>query len=276
MTERRINPYGKNVFLTGGSSGIGLACANLLAQNGYKVFAASRTPQTESAYMPGGGEIHPVKMDVCDQKSIESAAEIILHNDVGIIIHSAGIGIACPAEDMPIEAVARLMDTNFFAVLHLNSLVVPRFRTRGSGLCIMISSVASLFPIPYQSHYCSSKSALEAYAASLRMELSDTNTKVCLVLPGDTNTGFTGARSFEVKKGSLNYDKCIRAVEKMEKDEIKGRPPISAAQVVLKLCTKRNPPLRTIVGFDYKLLAFLRRFLPQRLVEFILKKMYLG
>jgi len=61
----------------------------------------------------------------------------------------------------------------------------------------------------------------------------------------------------------------------MEKDELNGRQPISVARVILALSVMRNPPLRTIVGFDYKLLAFMRRLLPDRLIETILRKMYL-
>ena len=63
-------PYGKNVFLTGGSSGIGLSSASLLAKNGYTVYAASRSPQAKTQTFPGGGGLVPVKMDVCDDISV--------------------------------------------------------------------------------------------------------------------------------------------------------------------------------------------------------------
>jgi len=269
--------YGKNVFLTGGSSGIGLATAELFAENGYTVFAASRNPNMKVRSFPGGGEIRPIKLDVCDPRSVKKAAESVLSQaDIGIVIHSAGLGIACPAEEFPEDAIERLMETNFTSILRINSHFLPHLRNRKSGLCIMISSVASIFPIPFQSHYCSSKAAIDSYAAALRMELYKYKVKVSLLLPGDTHTGFTSARSYDILDSSPYYGTCINAVRKMEKDELGGRLPISAARKVYKLSMKRNPPLRTIVGFEYKLLAFVRRFLPDKLTEKILKSMYIG
>lgn len=269
-------PYGKNVFLTGGSSGIGLATAELLAAGGYTVYAASRNPQMSKEH-PNGGRICPITLDVRDPKSVETAASDVLSSaDIGIIIHCAGVGIACPAEDYHNDAVERLMQTNYNGVLRVNNRFLPHLRGRGGGLCIIVGSLAGILPIPYQSHYCASKAALDLYAAALRMELSDFAVRVTLVMPGDTNTGFTDARSYEIDETSPFYSACLSAVSKMEKDERSGRPPESSARAILRLSTKRNPPARLIVGFNYKLLAFLKRLLPDRLAECIIKAIYLG
>jgi len=273
-----MNSYGKNVLITGGSSGIGLATAELLAENGYKVYSASRNPRMDVQIFTGGGEIHPVKMDVSDLLSVDNAAELLLtttKTDIGIIIHCAGIGIACPGEEFPSDAISRLMETNYIGVLRVNSRLLPHLRERGSGLCIMVGSVAGLFPIPFQSHYSSSKSALDSYAAALRMELSQYGVKVCLVLPGDTNTPFTKSRSYDLDNSSPYYADCLKAVAKMEKDELSGRPPESSAKAIYKLCSSKTPPLRTIVGIEYKVFAFIRRLIPDTLIEYILRKMYL-
>ena len=289
-------PYGKNVFLTGGSSGIGLATARLLAENGYTVYAASRNPPQApdsqhgsqsgngpgnepgglQGNYPGGGAILPVKMDVRDPLSVDAAAEAVLAQaDIGIVIHSAGIGIACPAEDYPPSAVEGLMETNFTGVLLVNSRFLPHMRQRGGGLCLIVGSLAGIFPIPFQSHYSASKAALDLYAASLRMELRAHRVRVGLILPGDTDTGFTGARVYHIDEASPYYGACLKAVQKMEKDEAGGRPPESAARAILRNCRRKHPPLRTIVGLDYKLLAFLRRLLPDRLVEAIIRSIYM-
>ena len=271
------HPYGKYVLLTGGSSGIGLSAARLLAEHGYTVFAASRNPSDGIRSFPGGGEIRPVAMDLRETLSVDRAVESVLaQSDIGIIIHCAGIGIACPAEEFPSHAIDGLMDTNYTGVLLLNSRMLPHFRRRGEGLCLIIGSVASVFPVPFQSHYSASKAALESYAAALRMELSGYGVHVSVVHPGDTNTGFTGARAYEIADDSPYYEACVKAVGKMEKDETRGKSPTSVARVVLKLCHRRRPPPRTIVGFDYKLLVFLKRLLPDRAVEYILKLMYMG
>ena len=269
--------HGKNVFLTGGSSGIGLATAELFASSGCIVYAGSRNPKTEVYKFPGGGEIRPVAIDVCDIDSVRNVADTVLADaDIGIIIHCAGMGIACPGEDFT-DGVAALMDTNFNGVLRVNSCFLPHLRSRGGGACIMVGSVAGVYSIPFQSHYSASKAAIVSYAKALRMELRDFNIHVSVISPGDTSaTGFTAARTYEIGESSPYYDACRTAVAKMEKDEQNGRPPSSVAQVILKLCTQRNPSVHTVVGFDYKILVFLRRLLPERLMGHILRSMYLN
>jgi len=269
--------YGNQVLLTGGSSGIGLATAELFADNGYVVYAASRKPPGDVRVFPGGGEIKPVAMDVRDMQSVrEALGSVLMHSDIGIVIHCAGIGIACAGEDCPPDPVKSLMRTNYGGVLQVNSIILPHMRRRGGGLCIITGSVAGVFPIPFQSHYCSSKAALDLYAGALRMELRGYGVKTTLIMPGDTKTGFTGARKYEIDESSPLYPECLRAVKKMEKDELDGRPPASAARAMLKVSARKNPPARKVVGFDYKLLVFFKRLLPDRAIEYILKKIYLG
>ena len=217
--------YGKNVFLTGGSSGIGLATAELLASQGYIVYAGSRNPAAVSRSFSEGGEIHPVTIDVCDDTSVAKAAEATLAAaDIGIIIHCAGIGIACPAEDFPPTAVNKLFETNLLGVLRVNSHFLPHLRKRGSGLCIMVGSVAGIFAIPFQAHYSASKAALDSYTKALRMELKNFGVQASLVMPGDTATPFTGARSYQIAESSPYYQACCAAVTKMAQDEQKWPP----------------------------------------------------
>jgi len=267
--------YGKNVLLTGGSSGIGMATAELFAKCGYTVYSASRNPKNVRRVFDGGGEIIPVTLDVRDIESVKRATESILtQSDTGIVIHCAGVGIACAGEEFNETAINDLMDTNFNGVLRVNNYVLPHLRKRGSGLCIIVGSVGGVFPIPFQSYYCASKAALDLYSASLGMELHKYGVKVSLVMPGDTNTGFTGARKYEIDESSPYYEDCVRAVGKMEKDELAGKSPESVARVMLNLCSQKKPPARVTVGFDYKMLTFMRRLLPNRFVLFLLRKVY--
>lgn len=268
--------YGRNVFLTGGSSGIGLAAAELLAANGYIVYAASRNPHTTPRSFPGGGVIRPVKLDVCNAQSVSAVAcDVLSEADIGIVVHCAGIGIACPGEIFADEAVTGLMNTNFTGVLRVNNAFLPHLRQRGVGICVIIGSLAGLMPIPFQSHYCASKAALDLYSSTLRLELREYGVRVCLVMPGDTKTGFTDARTYEIDESSAYYNACLRAVRKMENDERNGRQPETVAHVILNLFDRENPPASVIVGFSYKLLALLQRLLPERLVLFILRKIYM-
>jgi len=269
-------PYGKNMFLTGGSSGIGLAAAELFASKGYTVYSASRSPAAGARSFPGGGEIRPVALDVRDARSVDAAAEAVLAKaDIGILVHCAGVGIACAGEEYAQGEVEDLIGTNLYGVMRVNSRFLPHMRGRGKGLCVIVGSVAGVFPIPYQSHYCASKAALDIYGAALRMELRGFGVRVSLVLPGDTSTGFTGARRYVTDESSPFHGACLRAVRRMERDEISGRPPESAARAIFGLSMRGNPPARKVVGLDYKLLVFLRRLLPDRFVEFALRAVYM-
>lgn len=265
------------MFLTGGSSGIGRETAELFAGNGYTVYAASRNPAKGIVSYPGGGEIRPVTMDVRDESIVDKVAgEILAESDIGIVVHCAGVGIACAGEDFPADEVNWLMETNFTGVLRVNSRFLPHLRMRGGGLCVIIGSIAGMFPIPFQSHYCASKAALDLYSSTLRMEMRDKGVKVCLLMPGDTKTGFTNARVYAIDDTSPYHDICLRAVKQMEHDEQNGHSPFKAARAIWKLSLRRAPPARTIVGAGYKLIALLKRLLPDKSVVFILRAIYMG
>ena len=107
-----------SILITGASSGIGLAAAELFAQNGFTVYAASRRCD-ESAQ----GLIINIRMDVCDEASVLRARDLIeARGGVGILLHSAGMGIAGAAEAPPEEAVRAQFEVNYFGVLRVNRI----------------------------------------------------------------------------------------------------------------------------------------------------------
>ena len=267
-------PYGRTALVTGGGSGIGQATARLLAQRGFTVYAASRSAVGPVETMESGGSLHPIVMDVTSQISVEQALESI-GPKIGVVVHSAGVGIAGAAADTDEAAIRRQFETNYFGVLRVNSALLPQMIGAKTGLVIMISSLAGLFPVPFQSHYCSSKAALEAYGRALRMELKPYGVRVALIQPGDTKTGFTEHRTYDIDPSSVFYETCRRAVGKMEQDEINGRSAESVAKRIVKLTMTPNPSVRNIVGGEYKALALLSRILPVGLVDRILEKMYI-
>jgi len=268
-------PYGKSILITGASSGIGLAAAELFARNGFTVYAALRRCE-ESAQ----GPIINIKMDVCDEASVLRARDFIeARGGVGILLHCAGMGIAGAAEDTPEEAVRAQFDVNYFGVLRVNRVFLPALRSRardgrGGGLVLLMGSVAGRLPLPYQSHYSATKHALDTYAESLRMEGAQFGLRAALIEPGDTKTGFTGARRMAVPEGSPYAGSCEAAVARMAHDEQNGAAPEKAARAALRLAQKKNPPVRVTVGAAYKLVLFLRRILPARACEFMLQRMY--
>lgn len=265
------NRYGKYVLVTGASSGIGKATALAFAERGCHVYALSRRAE-EKTEAVGKGSITSLAADVTKPQTLEKAFSKI--NELNIVIHCAGMGVSGSAECTPDEAARLQMDTNYFGVLNVNRLALPLLRKNSTSLVMITSSVAGFIPIPFQSHYSSSKYALEAYGEALRMEAKPFGVKVCLVEPGDTKTGFTAARSHNEPEGSPYLEKCTKAVARMEKDENNGKSPSSVAKVFLRQAGKRNPNVRVAVGFIYKFFAFLIRILPVKLKQFILSIMY--
>lgn len=265
------NRYGKEVLVTGAGSGLGLACAEAFAASGCHVVSVSRSCKEETRKV-GAGSIDTMKMDVNDDESIRRVVGTMPRVD--IVVHCAGFGIAGAAEDTPIDLARAQMETNYFGVLRVNARVLPKMRAQKSGLVLLISSVAGRIGIPFQSHYSSSKFALEAYCEALRMECAPFGIRASLIEPGDTRTGFTGARSKALDERSPYYEVCRRSVARMEHDEQNGKPPESVSKVALKLAARKNPPVRVAVGLEYKALLFLKRLLPDKLAEWILTAMY--
>lgn len=267
-------PYGKSILITGGSSGIGRAAAELFAEKGYTVWAASRHCEEKTEKL-GSGEIISIKMDVCNEESVKSGVEkIASETGLGIVLCCAGMGIAGAAEDTFEEDARRQFEVNYFGVLRVNRHVLPIFRNQGKGLVLIMSSVAGRVPLPYQSHYASSKYAIDAYAQALRSETKDFGIRVCIIEPGDTKTGFTDARKMSLPENSPYREHCESAVARMAHDEENGASPLKPAMAALKASEKENPPVHITVGAMYKAVMVLKRILPDRLFLDAIGKIY--
>mgnify|MGYP002857708460 CR=1 FL=1 len=267
------NIYGKRVFVTGASSGLGKACAEAFAQNGCDVVGVSRSCEETVTPYPGGGTLTMRRMDVTDDASVAAVAGALEGVDIAVLC--AGMGVSGPAEELPMELAYRQMETNYFGVLRVGRAVLPKMRTQGRGLFLVVGSIAGRVPIPMQSHYSSSKYALEAYVQAVRMEMRDFGVRACIIEPGDTRTGFTDARQKYCDPASPYAAVCEKSVAVMERDERSGKAPASVSDVALRLARRKSPPVRVAVGWQYKALMFLQRLLPDKLVHLILRKMYL-
>ena len=269
------NLYGKNVFVTGASSGIGKACALMFARNGCDVTGISRNTEEKTEHYAGGGSLTLKRLDITDEQATREFIEKLPYVDIAILC--AGMGVAGPAETAPSELTRKQMEVNYFGTLNAAQPCLSRMRARGSGLLIIIGSIAGRVSIPMQSQYSASKYALEAFTDAVRMEMKQYGVKACIIEPGDTRTGFTAARETQTVNGAdAGYGSVLeKSVAKMASDEQNGRSPDSVAKVALALAARKNPPARVPVGLDYKALMMLLRVMPDRGKEFILSKLYL-
>jgi len=258
-------------LVVGASSGVGKVCANYLVSQGYTVYGSSR----KANYGDVIDDIHMLPIDVTDEDTITKAVNYIYEKEGGIhvLINCPGYGLAGSIEDTSTEEAEKIFKTNFFGVMACCRAVLPIMRAQRDGLIINISSVAGFIAIPYQAMYSSSKYALEAMTEALRIEVKPFNIRVSLIAPGDMKTNFV--REYTVKSHDSVYkERCTKAVQAMIESEHKGPGPEVVLKELKKILYKRNPAIRRVVGFQYKLIAFLIRLLPKKLVHYVVEKLY--
>ncbi len=264
----------KTALVTGASSGIGKAIFSKLIDSGWVVYGTSRKIEKGNVKEVSGGFM--IHMDVTDESSIDSAYKIIKEKEGGLdaLINNAGNGIAGAVEDTSAKEAMWQFDVNYFGMLRTVRAFFDMLMKK-EGIIINVSSVAGVLSIPFQGQYSASKAALEAASEALRMEVKPYGVRVCLVEPGDTKTEFTQNRTWSEAAEGSRYEKTMKAsIQKMEHDEQNGVSPAKVAEVVWKMMQKKNPPVRKAVGLSYQILIFLKRLLPDKLVLWILGKMY--
>jgi short-subunit dehydrogenase len=264
----------KRIFLTGASSGIGLAIAKSLVAHGDEVWGTSR----ELDRIPQLPGLHCVQLDLSDPNSIDNAFNTALsqagHFDV--VINNAGRGHFGPAENLSAKEIASQFQLLMFGHLQLMRLALSAMRSRGQGLIINVTSLASRLPVPFMAAYNAAKAAMAAFTMSTQLELPDSQIRIVDLQPGDICTAFNDAVSKSAQH-DLRYEAKLAKTWKTVGHNMKAAPaPELVARHVLKLIDQANPPPRITVGdtFQTKVAPFIFRFLPQRLRIWGLKKYY--
>ena len=259
----------KVVLITGANSGIGLATAKKLLENGDVVYCLSRHAPDDNA----------IKFEYCDVTSrehIKRALEVIHKKEghIDAVVNNAGMGISGATEYEPEEDIEKIIKVNLIGVINVCSLALPYLRET-KGRIINVGSLASVFPIPFQSLYSVTKAGVMSFSLSLQNEIKPSGIKVSCVLPGDVKTSFTANREKTNIAGDTVYgDRVKNSIERMERDEQNGMKPEKVANVICKCLNKKRPPLVVSVGFQYKLFRGLLRVVPTRMMESILYQMY--
>ena len=245
----------------------------LFAERGWRVFELSRRDVSVTGDgLQVTGEIIHVTCDVTDEASCKAAiAQVLKQTDtIDVVISNAGYGISGPIEFTQIKDAERQMDVNFMGAVRFTQAVLPQQRR---GRIIYTSSVAAILAVPYQSFYSASKAAINAFALALANEVKEFGISVSVMMPGDVSTGFTDARD-KSSAGEEVYSHANKAITTMERDERGGMKPIQMAKLFYRIATSRSPRPQYIGGFSYRVLCFLERLLPKRLVNWIEFKVY--
>mgnify|MGYP003945993201 CR=1 FL=1 len=261
----------KNVFLTGASSGIGLAIAKLLAAEGHEVWGTSRDLQR----IPSMPQLHPVRLDLADPVSIEEAFNAALaearHFDV--LINNAGAGHFGPAELLPSKVITSQFQILVFGQIQLMQLALEHMRPRGEGLIINVTSLASRLPVPFMAAYNSAKAALANFTMSIQLEFDHPRVHIVDLQPGDIRSEFNQS---VIVSGNIDDARIASTWEVVEQNMKNAPAPDLVASEILKLIHAIEPPPRVTVGntFESKIAPLIFKFLPQRVRIWGLKKYY--
>lgn len=255
----------KIAIVTGASSGIGAATAELLASSGYKVYGTSRkgAQSNQHAYKM-------IALDVNSDESVEAALKevIQLEGRIDLVVNNAGFGVAAGgAEESSMAQTQQIFDTNFFGVVRVIKAVVPYMRKQGQGRIINIGSILGLIPAPYMATYTATKHAIEGYSESLDHELRTRGIRVSVVEPGYTRTNFE-ANAPQSDSQIEEYTVARKALGKILKAAVEsGDDPKVVAKVVLKAADAEHPKIRYTAGKLACQMSFLRRFAPAALFD---------
>ena len=276
-----------NVLVTGGTDGLGRAAAILLAERGYRVFAAGRSAERLEALGQLGRArklpLEPLELDVCDAASGERAiAEIERRaGPVDILVNNAGIAIAAVMEEITPADLHKVFDTNVFSPIRLAQRVLPEMRRRRRGRIINMSSISGKVAIPVMGTYAASKHALEAASDAMRLELYPFGIHVVLIEPGYIHTSMnrTAAElSSAYAKGAERspykgiYQAFLAGWEKTRKAS--RYQPEDCARVVLRAIEDEPPRARYAVTRRAKIGIFARRWLSDQALDNRFKKTF--
>lgn len=267
MTGKNAAWGNKIVLVTGGSSGIGLALAKLLAARGAHVWLAARDPvrlasalkEVQSTCSSPAQRCGIVQADLSIPAQANAAvAEVIRSAGVpDMVINSAGAAHPGYVQDLSLDIFRWMMETNYFATVHVTKAVLPGMIERHSGAIINISSLAGFLGIFGYSAYGASKFAVTGFSEALRAELKPHGIRVSVVFPPDTDTP------------QLAYENQYKPAEtKAVSGATNVLPVEKVAQAILRQAERGNYMI--FPGSEAHLIYLLTSKLPKRLIFAVL------
>ncbi len=285
MTPTKQNGDGRIALITGGTDGLGRATAVMLAEHGYRVFAAGRNAERVAALQQLAQErklpLTAMELDVCDDASVERAVMQIEKSagTVDVLVNNAGIAIAAVMEEITLADLRRQFETNYFGLVRMSQRVLPGMRRKLSGRIINMSSIGGKITSPLFGPYSSSKHAVEAVSDAMRLEVYPFGIQVVLIEPGYIPTSMNrnaGELSSAYAKGAEQspykavYQGFLNAWGKTTKSS--QYTPEDCARVILHAIEDEPPRARYPVTKQAKIGILMRRLLSDRAMDRQMRK----
>ncbi|PFG64898.1 short-subunit dehydrogenase [Thioclava sp. ES.031] len=276
----------KTILITGCSSGIGYDAAHGLKAAGWKVFATCRREEDCERLRSEG--LISFQLDVADPESIEAGFNEALARGRGrldALYNNAAF--ACPgaAEDIPPGALREIFETNLFGLHDLTTRAIKVMRAQGDngeGRILQCSSVLGFVGLKWRAAYASTKFALEGLTDVMRLEMADTNIKIVLIQPGPITSKirvnsippFEKWVDWENSARRAQYEGSLlkRLYQSRGKPDTFELPPSEVTKTILKALDAPNPKPRYKITTPTKAISVVRRFLPDRMLDWVLDK----
>lgn len=261
----------KVVLVTGVSSGIGRATAEMFLKRGCDVFGTVRNLKKASP-IPG---VNLVEMDIRDEESIQHGIQLIIAKAerIDVLVNSAGVTLLGATEETSVAEAQILFDTNVFGVLRTIHAVLPHMRKQRSGRIVNISSVLGFLPAPYMGLYSASKHAVEGLSETLDHEVREFGIRVTLVEPSFTKTNLDlNAPQAAMPISAYDSDRSIVS-HAIQENVHKAPMPEGVAATVVSAALEGWKMRHTPKG-EASLLGKLRRFMPAKPVDKGIRKTF--
>lgn len=200
MRSKRNGSQRLTALVTGGSGGIGLEIAKVLARKGFDLVLVSRNRDTLEAASSQLEGSHGIKAHVfaADLRYAEAPESIFdfLHNEnipIAILVNNAGFGLGGEFSETDLERELDMIQVNIGALTHLTKLFLPEMIKRKSGRVLNVASTAAFLPGPLMAVYYATKAYVLSFSEALAEELRDSGVTVTALCPGPTRTDFAEA-----------------------------------------------------------------------------------
>jgi short-subunit dehydrogenase len=285
QTRDQPSPSHPTALVTGGSSGIGEAAALALARTGFDVALVARRQQRlelcAKRIEETGRRAIPIVADLSDDAQtgevVESARRAL--GRIDLLVNNAGYSPGAAIEQYSRDALRHIFDVNLLSALQLIGAVTPIMRAQGGGRIVNVGSVAGMIPAPLAVPYAATKVGMHAATDALRLELLRFGIRLSLVIPGFVDTDvFENARqgSMHLREDPDNpYRQTMFDLDDLAKKNLKGAlAPEDVARVIVKAATARSPRTRYYTPFSAGLQARFMSWLPDRLKDALLQRVY--
>jgi NAD(P)-dependent dehydrogenase (short-subunit alcohol dehydrogenase family) len=270
----------KVVLITGCSSGIGREAARRFATAGFRVHASMRRPQEDGAALRAeaasrGWSLATPALDVTSDDSVALAVSALLAETEGridVLVNNAGFYLLGTVEETTPDELRAQLETNVIGVLRVTRAVLPAMRARGEGAIVNISSVAGRVALPVAAPYHCSKWALEALTEGLRYEVHPFGIRVTAIEPGPFKTALHAneRRALAGQRADSPYRPLVAAYD--ERSQRMKRAEVGpVVEAIFRAATVARPKLRWPVGPTSFSGTVLRRLVPDRLYEWVVR-----